>query len=178
MPLRRRATQTLALGLVICGLFGVYLGWQRYPQGPAPSPAIENRLPVPVGGHVLHFGEAARHAMTSAGMTWVKWQIPYREGEDLTVARDRINWTHQAGFLVLLSITGEIPALGEGGETYLDAYAAFLGEVAGLGADAIEVWNEMNTDREWPSGQIDPVLMRSCSRRRIPPSKPPTPIQW
>ena len=32
----------------------------------------------------------------------------------------------------------------------------FLGEVAGLGADAIEVWNEMNIDREWPTGQIDP----------------------
>ena len=123
----------------------------------APAPEIDNRLPLPVGGHVLHFGEAAKEAMTAAGMTWVKWQIPFREGEDLTVARDRINWTHQAGFLVLLSITGEIPALGEGGETYLDAYAAFLGEVAGLGADAIEVWNEMNLDREWPTGQIDPA---------------------
>ena len=125
-------------------------------KGITPAPQIDNRLPVPVGGHVLHFGEAAREAMTSAGMTWVKWQIPYFEGVDLTVARHRIKVTHEAGFLVLLSITGEKHALAEGGDPYLDSYAAFLAEVAGLGADAIEVWNEMNLDREWPTGQIDP----------------------
>ncbi len=28
--------------------------------------------------------------------------------------------------------------------------------MAGLGADAIEVWNEQNIDREWPGGSIDP----------------------
>ena len=120
------------------------------------SPQVENRLPIPVGGHVLRFGDAAKAAMKSAGMTWVKWQIPYFEGTDLTVARDRINWSHEAGFLVLLSVTGEKHALAEGGDAYLDDYAHFLGEVAGLGADAIEVWNEMNIDREWPTGQIDP----------------------
>ena len=121
-----------------------------------PPPQVENRLPIPVGGHVLRFGDAAKAAMKSAGMTWVKWQIPYFEGTDLTVARDRINWSHEAGFLVLLSITGEKHALAEGGDAYLDEYAEFLGGVAGLGADAIEVWNEMNIDREWPTGQIDP----------------------
>lgn len=121
-----------------------------------PAPQVENRLPIPVGGHVLHFRDAAKRAMKSAGMTWVKWQIPYFEGTDLTVARDRVNWSHQAGFLVLLSVTGEKHALAEGGDAYLDDYARFLGEVAGLGADAIEVWNEMNIDREWPTGQIDP----------------------
>ena len=121
-----------------------------------PAPQVENRLPIPVGGHVLRFFDAAKQAMKSAGMTWVKWQIPYFEGTDLTVARERINWSHEAGFLVLLSITGEKHALAAGGDAYLDDYAEFLGEVAGLGTDAIEVWNEMNIDREWPTGQIDP----------------------
>lgn len=118
--------------------------------------SADGRLPLPVGGHVLHFGEAAKRAMRTAGMTWVKWQIPYHETGDLTVARDRINWSHQAGFRVLLSVTGEKLALAAGGDAYLNRYAAFLGEAAGLGADAIEVWNEMNLDREWPTGQIDP----------------------
>ena len=125
-------------------------------SGMRPSPPVDSRLPIPVGGHVLHFDDAAQSAMKSAGMTWVKWQIPYHEGNDMTVARHRINVTHEAGFLVLLSITGEKDALKEGGDAYLDDYAAFLGEVAALGADAIEVWNEMNLDREWPTGQIDP----------------------
>ena len=117
---------------------------------------LENRLPIPTGGHVLHFDETTQEAMAGAGMTWVKWQIPYFEGSDLSVARHRISVSHEAGFQVLLSITGEKHALAAGGEAYLDDYAAFLGEVAGLGADAIEVWNEMNIDREWPNGQIDP----------------------
>ena len=122
----------------------------------APSPPVVNRLPLPVGGHVLHFGESAIEAMHSAGMTWVKWQIPFIPGEDLTVARHRIKVTHEAGFRILLSVTGHVHDLSEGGEEYLNAYAEFLGEVAGLGADAIEVWNEMNLDREWTQGQIHP----------------------
>ena len=37
---------------------------------------------------------------------------------------------------------------------YVSSFAQFLGGVAGLGADAIEVWNEPNIDREWPVGTI------------------------
>jgi len=125
-------------------------------DGMVPSPDIDDRLPLPVGGHVAHFHVAAQEAMTSAGMTWVKWQIPFHIGIDDFVARDRINRSHSAGLRVLLSITGHKHDLAEGGDEYLDAYAAFLGEVAALGADAIEVWNEMNLDREWPTGQINP----------------------
>jgi hypothetical protein len=120
------------------------------------SPDVENRLPIPVGGHVRHFTDDTKALMRDTGMTWVKWQVPYHEGSDLVVARDRINWSHEAGFKVLLSITGEKDALAVGGDAYLDAYAEFLGQVAAAGADAIEVWNEMNIDREWPTGQIDP----------------------
>ena len=98
----------------------------------------------------------AQEAMQGSGMTWVKWQIPFHMGIDDFVARDRINRSHRAGMLVLLSITGHKHDLADGGDEYLDAYAEFLGEVAALGADAIEVWNEMNLDREWPTGQIDP----------------------
>ena len=125
-------------------------------DGMVPSPEVENLLPIPVGGHVRYFEDPAKDFMSEAGMTWVKWQVPYFEGTDTVVARDRINWSHEAGFKVLLSITGEKEALATGGDPYLDDYAEFLGEVALLGVDAIEVWNEMNIDREWPTGQIDP----------------------
>jgi len=141
------------------------------------APVIENRLPVPVGGHVLHFGEDAQAAMHAAGMTWVKWQIHYFDGEDLTVARDRIKRSHEAGFLALLSITGHKEDLAAGGDAYLDDYAAFLGEVAALGPDAIEVWNEMNLDREWPTGQISPahyVRMLQKAYSAIKAAKPDT----
>jgi hypothetical protein len=70
------------------------------------------------------------------------------------VARDRINWSHEQGFKVLLSITGEKQELAELNADYYPLYAEFLGQVAALGVDAIEVWNEMNIDREWPAGRI------------------------
>ncbi len=41
-----------------------------------------------------------------------------------------------------------------GGEGYIQQFASFAGGVAGLGPDAIEIWNEANIDREWPEGQI------------------------
>jgi hypothetical protein len=38
---------------------------------------------------------------------------------------------------------------------YINSFAQFLAGVAGLNADAIEVWNEPNIDREWPSGSVN-----------------------
>ena len=37
-------------------------------------------------------------------------------------------------------------------------YAQYVGALAGMGADAIEIWNEMNFWVEWPVGRIDPAL--------------------
>jgi hypothetical protein len=37
------------------------------------------------------------------------------------------------------------------------SYIEYLRGVAALGPDAIEVWNEMNIDFEWPAGSIDPT---------------------
>jgi len=39
---------------------------------------------------------------------------------------------------------------------YNPLFAEFLRQIATLNPDAIEVWNEMNLDREWPTGRIDP----------------------
>jgi hypothetical protein len=72
------------------------------------------------------------------------------------VARERIEWSHERGFLVMLSITGEVAELAERGEEYLGIFAGFLTEIAAMHPDAIEVWNEMNIDQEWPAGEIDP----------------------
>jgi hypothetical protein len=44
--------------------------------------------------------------------------------------------------------------LAAGGGGYIQQFAAWTGEIAALGPDAIEVWNEPNLWREWPEGQI------------------------
>jgi hypothetical protein len=121
-------------------------------------PEVVNDLPVPVGGQLETFDDNALELMRQAGMTWIKWQIPFVIGDFslYTVARERIEWSHQRGFRVLLSITGEVAELDERGDEYLGIFAGFLTEIAAMHPDAIEVWNEMNIDAEWPAGEIDP----------------------
>lgn len=91
--------------------------------------------------------------MQQSGMTWVKFQHKWGPGDTPDAVAGRINHAHGNGLKVLLSIPGA--------NTYPDsidfeAYVEFLRGVAALGPDAIEIWNEMNIDFEWPAGQIDP----------------------
>ena len=130
---------------------------------PTALPPVQGiRLPaangnvLEVGAHVLHFTDTTQLLMRGTGLSWVKWQIPFHIGQDLVVPRDRIERTKRAGFKVLLSVTGEKEDLATMGVDYYPIYAEFVAQVAALGPDAIEIWNEMNLDREWPEGQISP----------------------
>ncbi len=134
-------------------------GGQPQPTQPAPQPTPP---PAPnvgsafeLGGHVDSF--AYPDLMRQAGMTWVKRQIRYNLGDSPQIAADAINQAHSQGFRILLGIVGDPAQLGAGGTAYMDQFAGFLGGVAALGPDAIEVWNEQNLDREWPTGQINPA---------------------
>ena len=125
----------------------------------APPPAATasgvNAAPVSgfsYGGHVGDWGSYASDQMRRAGMTWVKRQLRYSVGQDPASVAGWINDAHARGFQILLGIVGDPNQLYSGG--YFEQYANFVGSVAALGADAIEVWNEMNIDREWPSGSI------------------------
>lgn len=91
-------------------------------------------------------------AMHSAGMTWVKFQHKWGPGDDPNVLTGRIQQAHANGLKVLFSIPGpEYPS-----SVDYQGYVRFVSGVAALGADGIEIWNEMNLDREWPAGQISP----------------------
>ena len=109
-------------------------------------------------------------------MTWIKWQIPFTVGDAslVDVARDRINWSHEHGFFAFLSIKGNKDELAQQGDAAYDPlYADFVGRVAALQPDAIQVWNEMNLDREWPQGKIDPrSYVRTAAGRRTTRSRP------
>ncbi len=118
--------------------------------GPASSPA-----PGPSGGfalggqtHTLYHPNEMRYA----GMSWVKFQHKWLPGQHPSEVTWRIQQAHSNGLKVLLSITGpEYPSSIDFG-----GYVSFVKEVAAAGADAIEIWNEMNLNREWPTGQISP----------------------
>ncbi|MDZ4768258.1 MAG: hypothetical protein SGJ24_03950 [Chloroflexota bacterium] len=106
------------------------------------------------GGHVTNTATGAVGAMQRAGMTWMKVQFRYGPGADPGIAGTWISQARGSGFKILIGIVGSPGDLGSGGADYVRQYAVFAGQVAGLGPDAIEIWNEPNLDREWPNGQI------------------------
>ncbi len=103
-----------------------------------------------LGGHITGLDGAAISAMKSAGMTWVKKQV--RHG--VSDGRDIIAQAHGQGFKVLLGALGDKNQLANNFESYVAEFAKYVAFLASNGADAIEVWNEPNIDREWPNGQV------------------------
>ncbi len=89
--------------------------------------------------------------MKSAKMKWVKRQ--FSAGDAAAIAF--IGEAKGAGYKVMLSVVGDKNRVLE--PAFQDEYAAFVANLARSGADAIQVWNEMNIDREWPQGQINPA---------------------
>ncbi|MBE2267048.1 MAG: hypothetical protein IAE80_02365 [Anaerolinea sp.] len=133
---------------------------------PAATAAPGTGLPAPVagagatgsfelGGHVLEISTNAVNLARRSGMTWIKKQVRYTPGQDASSAAGLINAAHTNGFKILLGIVGDRNALGANFDSYIQGFASYLGSVAAAGADAIEVWNEPNLDREWPTGQVN-----------------------
>jgi hypothetical protein len=105
------------------------------------------------GGHVTSAASPqAISAMQSAGMTWMKVQVRYSGDAGGAIAA--VQQAHAAGFRILIGTVGSPQELAAGGSAYITNYANWLGAIAAGGADAIEVWNEPNLDREWPNGQL------------------------
>jgi len=137
---------------------------------PTPASSGGGGLPPPVsggsvgsgfslGGQVQSLSGATVNAMRTAGMTWVKFQVSAGDGGAIGL----INGGHSLGFAVLLSVIGDRNSVTSDG--YQNFYAGYVAGLASHGADAIEIWNEMNIDREWPTGQIDPAqYLRLLSR--------------
>ncbi len=125
----------------------------------APPAPVVNSAPPPrgfaYGGHVAEWSTYASEQMARAGMTWIKKQWRFFPGQNPAEAAGWINDAHARGFRILLGVVGQRDALYT--EGYFDQYAAFVGGLATLGADAIEIWNEPNIDREWTPGRIDPA---------------------
>ncbi len=105
------------------------------------------------GGHVNDLTNVATdRALRRSGMTWVKAQIQFTPEKSGAEVLPIIATAHDRGFKILLTITGA------GGdpldEVYQQSYLAFLRDVAAFYPDAIEVWQEPNIDRWWPTNQI------------------------
>ena len=93
--------------------------------------------------------------MKEIGMQWVKVQYKFHTDSEPRHVEALIEQAHDRGFKLLLATTGRpYPDSIE-----FEKYVRFIGGVAALPdpPDAIEIWNEMNIDFEWPLGEISPV---------------------
>lgn len=127
----------------------------------APVPNPDPNLPAPVagsaaggafelGGHILDMNANTVGLLNRSGMTWVKKQ--FRMGEDVS---GFINAAHANGKKAFLAIVGNVSDIAANYDGFITNYSNYVASVAALGADAIEVHNEPNIDREWPAGQIN-----------------------
>jgi LysM repeat protein len=122
------------------------------PTGGNPPPNTAPITGFELGAHVFsfNFADLAR----GTGMTWVKQQIRYNQGDPASIAQGAIDGAKARGFRILLGVVGNPTQLAANPTQYYQDFANFLGQVARLGADGIEVWNEPNIDVEWPRGLI------------------------
>lgn len=117
--------------------------------GPSPTPAPTLAGSLEIGGQVFGLSDTTKSALQTARLTWIKRQV--RVGIDDSAGL--INEAKASGYKILLSVIGDKSQVLNAG--YFDTYADYVRSAATQGADAIEVWNEQNIDREWPNGQID-----------------------
>ena len=144
------------------------------PEAGPPPPSTANTSGFELGGQALHFSQPGH--MKNARMTWVKRQVKWH-GEDAGHFQHMIDSARAQGFKVLLSVIGDKNQIGGNPGGYYQSFANFLSGLARGGADAIEVWNEMNIDREWPAGQISGanyVQMLSAAYNAIKSANPGT----
>jgi hypothetical protein len=121
-------------------------------MGAFPGASAQASASFELGGQALTFLYPDK--MHEAGMTWLKMQITYRRSGPNGDAQNVITHARNHGFKVLLSVVGIKSELAANPSQYYSDYAQFLGTVAALNPDAIEVWNEPNIDQEWPAGLI------------------------
>ncbi|MCP4539277.1 MAG: hypothetical protein GY832_19245 [Chloroflexi bacterium] len=102
-----------------------------------------------LGGHVRDTGHPYADKMHYAGMNWTKVQVHY--GQDVS---GLVHVAHANGFKIQLSALGSPDMVTSGG--YEQDFANWVAQMASTGADAIEIWNEPNIEREWKIGHISP----------------------
>jgi uncharacterized protein YraI len=106
-----------------------------------------------LGGHIR--STDFLNQMKDIGMTWVKYQVVMDGGApDLS---GQISTIHGAGMKILIGAVGNRSRAADTG--YHGEFAGYLASLASQGADAIEVWNEPNLDREYGgsgNGQVNP----------------------
>ena len=146
-----------ATGWIYAALTGAP-GAAPAPAAAAPRPAAPAAAPgrfsgFELGGHINSTNFLPQ--MKDVGMSWVKYQVVMDGGApDLG---GLIGAIHGAGLKLLVGAIGNRARAADA--NYHKDFARMVASLAAQGADAIEVWNEPNLDREYGgsgNGQVNP----------------------
>gem|GEM_PF-2057708 len=162
-----QAVSSPALPLIAVVLLILFLGaLLPLVNQPTSAPPVQDqtRLPIPVGGRLSSVDPTALNLMRDAGMEWAVFQVEYAQTDSealIESTRALINSVHQQGFRVWITLsqgrstaaTGELFTPEEG----FDHYAEMAGQIAALGADALQVWSEPNLSVSWLNQHPDPA---------------------
>ncbi|MBN1261795.1 MAG: hypothetical protein JXB35_14050 [Anaerolineae bacterium] len=137
---------------------------------PAPAPSRVAGGSFELGGHTLQ-GFTYASTMHYAGMNWVKVQVRYPGDASGIIAA-----AHANGFKIQVSALGESGMVTQGG--FEDTVANWVAGMAAAGADAIEIWNEPNLDREWAYSHMTPQNYTNLLCKSYSSIKAANPNSW
>jgi hypothetical protein len=127
-----------------------------HPSGMPAAPQVTFTMSTPtstasfeLGGHVRDQNLPFANRMRYAGMTWTKVQVHYGQYPSSAVAA-----SHDNGFKIQLTALGTPRMVTQ--PDFEQDFADWTSQMAAAGADAIEIWNEPNIEREWQAGHISP----------------------
>ena len=110
------------------------------------------------GGHIQQFGGPTILAAGRMGLRWIRVEIAFSPGQQAADHQRIIDDVQANGFKVLFNVNGDPAEFASAGlSAYAAQYAEFVGGLAALGADGVEIWRNMNRANAWPAGQIDPA---------------------
>lgn len=107
-----------------------------------------------LGGWVKDWDLPYASRMHYAGMNWAKSWVYYPQDASYIITA-----AHNNGFKIQLVAYGASNMVTQ--PNFEQDYANWVSSLAIAGADAIEVWNEPNINREWATGYISPTLYTS-----------------
>jgi len=136
------------------------------------APVVTGSAQFGLGGQVIHGGLLALDKMQAMKMSWVKIQNYDLGGATL---EGDIQNAHNNGLKILVSVKDNANHTRITAPDYQEQFIQYLERVAVLGADAIEVWNEPNLDREWPADQMGGANYTELLKKAYPRIKAANP---
>lgn len=124
--------------------------------GALPDPVVifgaDTGASFETGGEIDEVGSTAMRSLFQAKLLWVNLTVPFRLGDQPGAQQSLVESIQANNQKLLLTVVGD-PAELESTDRaqYIQQYAQYVGGLAALGVDGIEIWRDMNVAEQWPA---------------------------